>query len=211
MPLHFVFYGMRYQQTPISRLSKAAKFLVSDGNWHPFMEEAGVFYRVQGKIVQRVRIEGGEAESLLQLFDNFPPLPSRVLKEGFREELHFTIEDDHYLLNGMLVRAYVGWDLLAMAAADLGVRLSFLGGNSLQCAILMEEWNTEQIIRTLLLAKAFSQVAAQLAVDAREGVPHIKSEISGLLRTAHEMQMEHIDLEKLRTKRQAQSQGKLFD
>lgn len=202
---------MRYQQTPISRLAKAAKYLVNDGEWHPFMDEDGVYYRVQGKIVQRVRIEAGEADSLLRLFDGFPPLPSRTLKEGFREELHFAVKDDHYLLNGMLVRAYVGWDLLAMASADMGVRMSFLGGNSLQCSIVIEEWSPEQIIRTLLLAKAFSQVAAQLAVDAREGVPHIQSEITGLLRTAHEMQLEQVDLEKLRTKRQAKAQGSLFN
>ena len=171
---------MRYQQTPISRLAKAAKFLVPDGEWHAFAGEEGMFYRVRGKIVQRVRIEAGEAYSLLQLFDNFDPLPSRMLKEGFRDELRFTIVDDHYLLNGMLVRAYVGWDMLAVASADLGIRLSFLGGNSLQCSIVFDEWTDENIIRTLVLAKAFAKVASQLAIDAKEGVPHIQMEIAEL-------------------------------
>ncbi|MBE0646025.1 MAG: hypothetical protein IH600_18225 [Bacteroidetes bacterium] len=185
---------MRYQQTPISRLSKAAKFLVSDGAWHPFVGEEGMWYRVKGKTVQRVRMENGEAEDLLRLFERFEPLPSRALKEGFREELRFVVHDDHYLLAGMLVRAYVGWDMLATAAEQQGVHLEYLGGNSLRCDILINEWTDGEIIRALVLAKAFSKVAAQLAIDAREGVPHVLNEISGLLNSAFEMYMEEISL-----------------
>ncbi len=200
---------MRYQQTPISRLSKAAKYLEADGGWHPFADEPGVYYRVRGKIVQRVRLEAGEREDLLRLYDDLDPLPSRAMREGFREELRFATEDDHYLLTGMLVRAYVGWDLLAAAAEPLGIRLVFMGGNSLQCAVVFREWTPEEIIRTLVLARAFAKVAALLAADAREGVPHIRSEITGLLRSAFEMGMEEVGPLK-RAKRKRGTQESLF-
>ena len=169
---------------------------------------------MRGKIVQRVRIEAGETYSLLQLFDNFDPLPSRMLKEGFRDELRFTIVDDHYLLNGMLVRAYVGWDMLAVASADLGNRLSFLGGKSLQCSIVFDEWTDENIIRTLGLAKAFAKVASQLAIKSKEGVPHIQMEIAGLLNAAFEFMMEDVEARKqgsAKLKKNDQLQGKLFE
>ncbi len=183
---------MRYQQTPISRLSKAAKFLVSDGSWHPFVGEEGMWYRVMGKSVQRVRIEAGESEDLLALFERVEPLPTRALKEGFRAELRFIVQDDHYLLAGMLVRSYVGWDMLASASECLGIKLEYLGGNSLRCDILITEWTVADIVRALVLAKAFSKVASQLAQDAREGVPHIPSEITGLLQAAFELYLEEV-------------------
>jgi hypothetical protein len=183
---------MRYQQTPISRLSKAAKFLEADGGWHPFVGEEGVWYRVAGKMVQRVRLERGETDAMLRLFDRFEPIPSRALKEGFREELRFIVQDDHYLLAGMLVRAYVGWDMLASAGESFGMRLEYPGGNSLRCDIRIDEWTAEDIVRALVLAKAFSKVAAQLALDAREGVPHIRQEITGLLQSAFDLYLEEI-------------------
>jgi len=200
---------MRYQQTPISRLSKAAKYLVPDGTWHPFAEEPGMFYRVSGKIVQRVRFEADEREDLLRLFDVFEPLPARVLKEGFREELRILIEDDRYLLTGMLVRVYVGWELLAAAAQPLGIRLVFIGGNSLQYSILFAEWNEQELVRVLVLAKAFAKVAALLAADVREGIPHIRSEITGLITSAFEMMMEEIGPVK-KAKKKIGRQGSLF-
>ncbi|MDX9760389.1 MAG: hypothetical protein RBU27_14630 [Bacteroidota bacterium] len=201
---------MRYQQTPISRLSKAAAFLVKDGAWHPFAEEAGVWYRVRGKIMQRLRLEPGESDELLSLFDRFEPLPPRALKEGFREELRFILDDDRYLLAGMLVRAYVGWDALAAAAAPLGIRLEYLGGNSLRCDILITEWTAADIIRALVLAKAFANVAALLARDAREGIPHIPSEIRGLLQSAFEMFWEEIGAAFRPEPSDALVQGNLF-
>ncbi len=183
---------MRYQQTPMARLSKAAKFLDPDGAWHPFVGEEGVWYRVKGKTVQRVRFERDETDAMLRLFERFEPLPSRALKEGFREELRFIVQDDHYLLAGMLVRAYVGWDMLASAGESFGMHLEYLGGNSLRCDIRIDEWTAEDIVRALVLAKAFSKVAAQLALDAREGVPHIPQEITGLLQSAFDLYLEEI-------------------
>ena len=147
-------------------------------------------YRVSGSIVQKVLIEEHEHASLLRLFDAVPPLPKRLFREGFREELRFIVSDDHYMLAGMLVRAYVGWDQLASAAEASGVRLEYLGGNSLRCDIRIDEWTSEGIIRSLVLAKACGKVAALLAQDAREGIPHIPSEIRGLLQSAFEMYWE---------------------
>lgn len=183
---------MRYQQTPVARLSKAAKFLEKDGKWHPFAGEEGMWYRVRQRDVQRIRLEAGETEELLQLVDELGPLPSRALREGFREELRFVLQDDHYLLSGMLLRAYVGWDMLAAAARTMDVQLEFLGGNALRCDIRIDEWSTEAVTRALLRARACAQVAAQLAVDAREGVPHIPQEITGLLQAAYETLMEEV-------------------
>jgi hypothetical protein len=183
---------MRYQQTPVARLSKAAKFLEKDGKWHPFVGEEGVWYRVRNRDVQRIRLEAGESEELLRLFDRLGPLPSRALREGFREELRFVPHDDHYLLSGMLLRAYVGWDMLAAAARAMNVQLEFLGGNALRCDIRIDEWSTEAVTRALVLGRACARVAAQLAVDAREGVPHIPQEISGLLQAAYETLMEEV-------------------
>lgn len=183
---------MRYQQTPLARLSKAAKFLESDGAWHPFVGEEGVWYRVRGKLVQRVRLESGETDDLLRLFERFEPLPSKALREGFREELRFIIADDHYLLAGMLMRAYVGWDKLASAGEPLGVHLEYLGGNSLRCDIRIREWTAADIIRSLILSKSVSKVAVLLAQDSREGIPHTTPEITGLLHSAFELFMEEV-------------------
>ena len=70
------------------------------------------------------------------------------------------------------------------------IHLEYLGGNSLRCDILIEEWTDGDIIRALVLAKAFSKVASQLAIDAREGVPHVRNEITGLLNAAFELYWE---------------------
>ena len=183
---------MRYQQTPISRLSKASAFLVKDGAWHAFEGEEGAWYRVRGKTVQRLRLENGESEEFVRMFDRFEPLPSRALKEGFREELRFIVDGDRYLLAGLLVRAYVGWDKLSAAGESLGARLEYLGGNSLRCDILIETWTSADILRALVLSKAFTKVAALLAQDAREGIPHIPSEIRGLLQSAFELLWEEV-------------------
>jgi len=205
---------MRYQQTPISRLAKAGKFLQSDGTWHPFVDEEGMYYRVREKMVQRVRIEKGEDDALLRLFENFDPLPLRVLKEGFREELQFVVDDDRYLLTGQLLRVYSGWEVLAAAGKPLGIHLVFLGGNSLQYSIEFTEWSTHEIIRVLLLSKSFARVAAQLVRDTAEGIPHLHTEITGLLRTAHEMMMEQNNITREppgKGRKKGDAQASLFD
>lgn len=174
-----------------------------------------MYYRVREKMVQRVRIEKGEDdETLLRLFEDFEPLPLRVLKEGFREELQFVVDDDRYLLTGNLLRVYDGWEQLSAAGKRLGIRLFFLGGNSLQYSIEFTEWHSQEIARVLLLSKAFARVASQLVKDAREGIPHLHTEITGLLRTAHEMMMEQNNINKEappRRGKKADVQGRLFD
>ena len=86
----------------------------------------------------------------------------------------------------------MGWDALAAAAAPLGIRLEYLGDNSLRCDILIQEWTAADILRALVLAKAFAKVAALLAGDSREGIPHIASEIRGLLQSAFELLWEEV-------------------
>jgi len=183
---------MRYQQTPISRLSRASAALITDGSWQPFASEPGVYYRVLDRTMQKVRFETYEDQRLLRLFERIAPLPSRVLKEGFREELHFAIEDDHYLLTDIFVRVFIGWDALARAAADIGIRMTFVGGNSLHCAIRIDSWDEPSIVRALVVSKAFSRVSGQLASDAVEGIPHTSREMSGLLRSAVALYMEEL-------------------
>lgn len=184
--------AMKYQQTPTSRFSKASTWLLRDGCWHPFASEAGVFYRIQGKVLQRVRFEEHEDEALLRLFDTVHPFPARVFREGFREEVRFVVEDDHYLLTDLLIRAYVGWDTLAQAAENFGIRMSFSGGNSLHCSIALRTWSADSILRTLILGRAFTTVAAQLARDCLEGIPHTVGEVTGLLRSANDFFTEEL-------------------
>ena len=185
---------MRYQQTPTTRLARAGNRLEAGENWQPANGESGVYLRVRSGVLQRVRLENSESEEHLQLFEEFDPLPSRVMKEGFREELCFRVADDHYELCGILVRVYLGWDMLGSAAEQLGVTVNFLGGNSLLCSIEFDSWDRETILRSLVLAKAFTRVASQLALDAKDGIPHIPAEVAGLLRTAFALYLEEIDI-----------------
>ena len=185
---------MKYQQVPISRLSSSGALLEQDGAWHPFGGDTGSWYRVHGRIVQRVTLEAGEDPSLLRLLEACGPLPSKALKEGFREVLTFRVHDDRYLLTGMLLRSYVGWDVLERAGRDLDVSLRFFGGNSLEYSVLIREWTPDCVARALLAAKAFAMVGASLAQDAKQGIPHTESEIRGLLRTARDVFAEDLGL-----------------
>jgi hypothetical protein len=181
---------MRYQQTPKSRLSKASSWLQADGQWHAFSAEPGMHYRVSGSIVQKVLIEEHEHASLLRLFDAVPPLPKRLFREGFREELRLLVEGDHYVLTDILIRAYMGWDLLAQAAESFAVRMSYTGGNTLHCSIAFHSWSPDSLIRTLIFLRAFTAVAAQLSQDAIQGIPHTVAEVLGLLRSANDVYTE---------------------
>jgi hypothetical protein len=178
---------MKYQQVPLTRLSSAGTRLEQDGQWHAFGAVAGVWYRVHGRVVQRVTLEAGEDSALLRLFDGCGPLPSKALKEGFREELCFRISDDRYTLAGMLLRFFVGWDVLALAGRDFGVATRFYGGNSLEYSVFIEEWTSAAMTRAVVTAKAFAMVGSSLALDAKQGIPHTEAEIKGLLRTAREL------------------------
>jgi len=186
---------MKYQQISITRLADAGKKLLADCDWHAFSETTGSFYRVCGRIVQRVHLEPNEDKSLLVLLHDFEPFPSRVLREGFREELCFRIEDDRYELCNIYLRIFLGWELLARAGKKLGVTLDHSGGNSLLGSVRIEEWTSKSCMRAVLLAKALGLVATDLLKDAQQGIPHIETEVQGLLRTAFEMLLEETNLE----------------
>ncbi len=142
--------------------------------------------------MQKIRLEAHEDPALLRLFEALPPLPSRLFREGFREELRFIPDDDLYLLTDILVRVYIGWDALAHAAAPFGIRVAFSGGNTLHCGISFEVWDTDSIMKTLILSRAFTTVAARLAQDSFEGIPHTVGEITGLLRSANDCFLEEL-------------------
>ena len=71
---------MKYQQIHTSRLSAAAEKLNRDGEWHAYDTDTTAYYRVVGKVLQRVRLEMGEDVALLKLFESFAPLPRGVFK-----------------------------------------------------------------------------------------------------------------------------------
>ena len=75
---------MRYRQTHVSRFSAAAERLASDGAWHAFAHEARAWYRVHGRVLQQVRLEDGEEEDLIRLFDAIAPMPSKLLRSSRR-------------------------------------------------------------------------------------------------------------------------------
>ncbi len=183
---------MKYQQVHTSRLSSAAEKLVRDGAWHGYETDSRAWYRVVGKVVQRVRLEEGEEASLLGLFDRLAPLPKKVFKEGFREELTLRIDDDRYTLSGMYLRSFIGWDLLARAGEKLGVGIRFYAGNSIEFSVAIPEWTTRDLLHALVTARAFAQVGASLVRDSREGIPHTEKEIRGLLHTARDLLLEEI-------------------
>jgi hypothetical protein len=109
---------------------------------------------------------------------------------------------------------YNGWEALAAAGRPLGIHLVFLGGNSLQYSIEFTVWSTHEIIRVLLLSKAFARVAVQLVRDTADGIVHLHTEITGLLRTAHEMMMEQNNISREvpgKGKKKDDVQASLFD
>jgi hypothetical protein len=183
---------MIYQQIALVRLAHAAKNLDRDGQWHPFGDDGRTFYRVSGKRMQKIRLDEDEDPALLSLFDDIHPLPARVSKEGFREEIHISISDDVYKLSNMWLRAYIGWEDLAAATNMHGGALSYRSSNSLEFTHTMDEFNQETFMKALLLGKAVSMVGHQLAEDGRIGVPHIPAEVKGLLTSAYTVLLEDI-------------------
>lgn len=183
---------MKYQQVPRRRLSSAADKLESDGSWRPLADAPRTYYRVVSGLVQRVVLEPGESDAMLGMLDRLRPLPPKALRSGFREELTLRVVDDRYALTGVLVRAFVGWDLLAHAAGEVGAILRHYGGNTLECSILFDAWTTANVARAMVLAKAIGSVGAMLAEDARQGIPHTRGEVAGLLRSACDVLLEDV-------------------
>ncbi|MDH7515709.1 MAG: hypothetical protein QHI48_07545 [Bacteroidota bacterium] len=198
---------MKYDQIPLSRLSRAAVSIERRLGWHPFHSDERTHYRVVGRMVQRVRLEQGEDERCLELFEHIPPLPRRLFHEGFREGISFRVDDDAYVLHGMYLRLFVGWDLLARAGEAFGVRTHFAGENSLEYSVVVGKWSLGSVLEALATARAFALVAADLAHDARDGIPHTVGEIRGLIRTAREVLLEDSASERPGTASRAEGKG----
>ncbi len=183
---------MIYQQIPTIRLAHAARKLNYDGAWHPFGDDGRTFYRIVKNVMQRVRLEEDEDLELLALFNDIKPLPSKAARGGFKEEIRIRIEDDAYVLCNQWIRAYLGWELLMEAVEHSGGALIFRGANSLEFRYGMASFTMSEFRRALLLGKAVSIVAPQLATDAVQGVPHTKAEVRGLLHSAYSVLAEEI-------------------
>ncbi|GEM_PF-1506905 len=183
---------MKYQQIHLSRLSRAAGRLEADGKWHVYATDANSHYRVTGKTAQRVRFEKNEDAAMLGIFEELPPLPARLLKEGFREEITIRNGEHGWAVEDMFLRLFVGWDQLAAAGAHFGIKAFFHEGNALQFGVRFDYHTAKDLTDALITARAFSLVAADLAQDAREGVPHTVREIRGLISTAMDVLREEL-------------------
>ncbi len=86
---------MRYGQITTSRLSRVAKKLNADGEWHPSETNPHAWYRVWRKrLVQRATFED-EREKALLLPALYTLEPVELASTGgFREELTIRITDD---------------------------------------------------------------------------------------------------------------------
>ncbi len=202
---------MRYQQIQLTRLSQAKEKLVSDGAWHPFSESPGTFYRVSGRFMQRVRFEGNESDGLLSELLDFPPIPTQLLKEGFREEICFRIEDDSWVYETLLKRQFSGWEKMKRGANRLGAEI-IANANTFSFRISIGRWETDTVLQALVVGRSCLLIASDLEVDARDGIAHSEGEIEGLLRTAAEVLSEEVrNSLKRKTSRKKSLQSSLFE
>lgn len=89
---------MKYWQITTSRLSRSAKKLEWDSNWHAFESTPHAWYRVWHKrLVQRVNFANSEEETqLLPLVRTIEPLESMGRTGGFREEMEIQITENGF-------------------------------------------------------------------------------------------------------------------
>ena len=175
---------MKYQQIQLARLAEAGRKLVKDGNWHPFEEVPATYYRVIGRTMQRVKLEDGEDTTLLHLFDDVPKLPWKTLREGFRNELSFRIDDDSFVLDDIFTRSFTSWEILAEAGAKHHIAAEAVGGNALRWNIRIDEWNEPEILHALLLAKAITRAVSRRITGEKENLhAMLETEIRALRQT----------------------------
>lgn len=174
---------MKYQQIPIRRLSRAGSALLRDGDWHPFSEVGDVQYRVVEQIVQRVRLEPGESEHILDLFALFPPLPSRLLATGFREELCFRNPHGAWTLCEHYTRPFDEWERLARLERGFGITLHRVQEGLLEYLVPLPGFSYNAVRHGLILLRAASALAVELQRLAREERSMSDQEMTGLLRT----------------------------
>ena len=193
-PFHDSKLRMKYTQIPLSRLSRAGKLFVSDGQWHRSVNDDALYYRVQGKMVQRIRLEVGETVALLPLFAGFTPLPSKALREGFREELRFRIEDDAYVLSDNYTRGFIGWNRFAHIAEKKGITTTVAEGNLLRYSVRIADWTSTEILRSIIRAKVFALIATRIGEDSKLGIEHSDKEVTGMFTAAEELLAEELGL-----------------
>ena len=172
---------MKYQQIRIARLAEAGRKLHPDGKWHAFENVTETFYRVIGRLVQRVKLEAGESRDYLRLFDAVNPLPTGLLREGFRNEIVFHIDDDAYVLDETYTRVFEGWEHLAACAVAHGCTATPAGSNALAWKIRFETWSEERIHRALIVARGLTGAVSRCidvpVLTASEAASILESEI----------------------------------
>lgn len=181
---------MRYRQTHVSRFSAAAERLSADGVWHAFAREQRAWYRVHGRVLQQVRLDDGERDDFIGVFDAIAPLPPKLLRGGYRQEIEIRVRDDRFVVTGMLLKAYDGWELLAAAAGRHGFSMAMVGNGTLSCEIEVDSWSGAQFHRAVAFASTVGIVAAQLREDAAMRIPYAREEVTRLLETAYAVTLE---------------------
>jgi hypothetical protein len=138
--------------------------------WHESGNDSSTHYRVVHRVVQKVRLEKHESAAMLKLLDPPFQVPSLLLKEGFRDGLHIIVDDDHFMLAGIALPCFEGWEELRDAAAGMHVKIRHAGGNLLSCDVLIAEWSQDAMMEALTVARALPEAAAGLrASDAPAG------------------------------------------
>jgi hypothetical protein len=138
---------MKYWQITTSRLSKAAKKLVWDDEWHPFESTPNAWYRVWHKrLVQRVNFEdAAEAEQLLPLVRKIEPLESMGRTGGFREEMEIRVTPAGFA--AMIPIGYTPEDLKAFERTLARHKmLAEIQGNLLTIMIPFETLDHESLV-----------------------------------------------------------------
>jgi hypothetical protein len=178
---------MKYQQIQLARLAGAGRKLVADGCWHAFENVERTFYRVVGRRMQRVKFESDESPGLLKLFDALPPLPPKLLREGFRNEITFRLDDDAYCIDDILTRSFSGWEQVAASASARGCTATALRGNALAWRVRFEFWDEVGIHNALIVARALTSALAQCAnlpaLESRDAASILEGEMRALAET----------------------------
>lgn len=181
---------MKYQQIPIRRLSRAASSLIRDGAWHGFSEDADVHYRVTDQVVQKVRIEPNETTKVLGLFSMFPPLPTRLMSTGFREELCFRDRHGVWVLREQYARPFEDWERLSRMARSFGVGLQRVQEGLLEYSVQLPGFSFNAVQHALILLRSCMALAVEMQRLAREERNMGDQEMAGLLKTLVAMHSE---------------------
>lgn len=156
---------MHYQQISLARLSRSGKKLINDRAWHQFTHEEKLFYRVRGRIVQKVHLEENENEEYLRLMNAIEPLPSRIFREGFREEIVIKKQNDHFIIGDILIRSFYSWKTIAEFITCKNIFLQKINDTTLECTIHLEELDQKNLFAALLSLKTFTLTIQEMKED----------------------------------------------